>query len=65
METDILLSSNGTLWSDIKAGLLLLLETVFPGVCGITLSWLLVIDFFLLAPTGSLNVGLIQSVLGL
>ena len=65
METDILLSSNGTLWSDVKAGLLLLLETVFSGFCGITLSWLLVINFFLLAPTGSLNVGLIQSVLGL
>ena len=65
METDILLSSNGTLWSDVKAGLLLLLETVFPGSCGITLSWLLVINFFSLAPTGSLNVGLIRSVLGL
>ena len=65
METDILLSSNGTLWSDVKAGLLLLLETVFSGFCGITLSWLLVINFFLLAPIGSLNVGLIQSVLGL
>ena len=42
-----------------KAGVLLLLETVFPGCCSITLSWFLVISFFSLAPTGSLNVGLI------